>query len=512
MSKIPTDRPPSGIARRLGSQALLVLWGNIFTLAVGLPLQIYVSRVLGASGLGVYGLVEGAVNTTSGFLNFGLAQTVVRFVPSHLEKREYGYVRRLLRLAIVTMLLVGGLAYAVLLIALPYFEQFWPDLAGQPHIVALMGLLLPIGLLMYLLQQGLRGFQEIRYMVMGSSIVQLSVKAGTTVGAFALGLRLDGYVLATVLANVVGVMWMAYGLKRKLDSLPRAQGEALPAPVDEWRRYAGISYSSSLLAAATLHIDRFLLGAFVGSSAVGVLIVLRQIQQFPQMFSQMLIMVGAPMFAAAHGRDDRAEREHLYTLMTDWMMKASLPLVSFLFLFGHPVLLLFGPQFASEGETALQILVLGQVVNLACGPIGNIALMSGLESVVFRLSAMNAILSAVLLGILAPTFGLIGVAIASAISATFINFAIMLMLRRRLALRWWNRRFLGWLLPSCAAGAVGLGFDYLWTGAGPIALAVILVCMYAAFAIVLLLQGINDDEKDLLRYLRDRLLGRQIEA
>jgi len=34
------------LAKRLGGQALYVLAGNLFTLLVGLPLQVYVSRKL----------------------------------------------------------------------------------------------------------------------------------------------------------------------------------------------------------------------------------------------------------------------------------------------------------------------------------------------------------------------------------------------------------------------------------------------------------------------------------
>jgi hypothetical protein len=33
------------------------------------------------------------------------------------------------------------------------------------------------------------------------------------------------------------------------------------------------------------------------------------------------------------------------------------------------------------------------------------------------------------------------------------------------------------------------------------------MAMYVAFAATLLAQGINDDERDLLRHLKDRLLG-----
>jgi O-antigen/teichoic acid export membrane protein len=495
-------------ARHLGLQTLVAASGSIFTLAVGLPLQVYVSRVLGAGGLGVYGLLEGAVNTTSGFLNLGLAQTVVRFVPSHLEKGEYGYVRRLLGVSITTLLLVGVFAYGVWLVALPYLESIWPEIAGQAHHAALMGLLLPLGLLIHLFQQGLRGFQEIRYMVLGSSVVQLSVKAGVTVVAFALGMTLGGYILATVIATSVGALWMAYGLKRKINDLPADEAGPSSAPVAEWRRYAAISYTNALLGGTTAYIDRLLLGIFMGSGAVGVLIVLRQIQQLPQMFNQMLLVVGAPMFAAAHVRNDRTERGHLYVLMTDWVMKISLPFILFLFLFGRPVLLLFGPQFAQDGAGILWILVLGQAVNLACGPIGNIALMSGLEGEVLRLTTFNAVLQVILLVLLAPAFGLLGVAIVHAITAVFINAAVMVLLRSRLGLRWWHRRFAGWLLPSCAAVCVGAGIIYSGLNIGFVVLAVTLALMYATFSGVVLLQGVNEDEKDLLRHLRDRLFGR----
>jgi len=159
----------------------------------------------------------------------------------------------------------------------------------------------------------------------------------------------------------------------------------------------------------------------------------------------------------------------------------------------------------------LWIFLLGQTVNLACGPIGNIALMSGLESTALRLSAINTVLTAVLLVVLAPTLGLLGIAIATAATNAFINISIMLALRRKLGLRWGNRRFLGWLLPSCAACAVGGGIIYSGLGTGPVALAAILILMYATFAAVVFLQGLNEDEKDLLRYLSDRLVGRRTE-
>src|SRR5271166_1230170 len=268
----------SNTARQLGTQSLYAFLGNVFTLAVGLPLQIYVARVIGTVGLGIYGLIDGAIFTANGFLNFGLAPTAVRFIPAHLERREYGAVRQLLRLGAAILISVGVIFYGVSLIALPYVVKFWPEVADYRHVVASMALLLPLGLLAFFLQQGLRGFQEIRYMVFGSSVLQLGVKASATVAAFAIGLRLEGYVFATILGNFVAVCWMAWGLKRKLDEFPNDTSKPFASPFPEWRRYATISYTMSLLSAAAARLDRFMLGAFVGSSAVGVLLVVNQLQ------------------------------------------------------------------------------------------------------------------------------------------------------------------------------------------------------------------------------------------
>jgi len=502
-------RQPPNTARRLGSQVAVVLLGNLFTFAVGLPLQIFVSRVLGAGGLGVYGLLEGGVNTAHGFLNFGLAQTVVRFVPAHLENGEYAQARRLVKVSSLLLLVAGALAYAFLLIMLPYLERFWFELRNQVYVVAVMGLMVPLGLLTFYFQQALRGLHKIRYMVYGSSIVQLSAKAALTVAAFLIGLKLSGYVLATVAASAVGALWMAYGVKRTLDRLPAgADGDPKPF-LSEWRRYAAYSYAGGLVAAATAYADRFVLAFVVGSTAVGVLVILRQLQQVPQMFNQMLLMAGAPMFAAAYARNDSAEREHLYVLMTDWVMKASLALVLFLIIFAKPVLTLFGAEFAREGASVLWVFILGQTINLASGPVGYVALMSGLEAVTFRLTSINAALSGALPVILAPAFGLLGIAMTSVATNAFINISIMLVLRRRFGLRWWNRRYLGWLLPSCAAGVTGGAVSYSAHDVGVVALAATLIAMYAAFAAVVFLQGLNDDEKDLLRHFRDRIFHQQ---
>ncbi len=503
----PRDVTPApDVARQLGTQTLYVLSGNLFTLAVGLPLQIVVARVIGSASLGIYGLIDGAISTANGLLSFGIAPTAVRFIPAHLEKGEYGAVRRLLALGAAILLTAGGLAYIALLVVLPRLGQFWPQLAPHNFIVAVMALLLPLGLLMFFLQQALRGFREIRYIVFGSSVLQLTVKVLATIGAFAFGFRLEGYVLATVLANLVGLLWMARGLKRKVDELPAEESKPSAASLQQWWRYAAICYGAGLLDVASARLDRFMLGVFVDASAVGVLMVVLQLQQLPVIFLTMQLSVGAPMFAAAHSRDAGQERDHLYALMTDWAVKSSLPLIIFLTIFANPVLALFGPGFADRGTGPMVLLLVGQAFSLATGPAGSVAMMSGLERTMLQLSIGNTILMAVLTIGLAVPLGLFGVALARLSTTVFINISVLIAIRRKLNLRWWNGRFLFWLPPAALCGGVGLIVLHAGVELGAVTLAVVLMAMYLSFALTLYAQGFHEDERELLRIVAGRLL------
>lgn len=85
-----------GIASRMAGQPGLLMLGNMFTLFVGFPFQIYLAKTLGADQLGAFGLFEVIARTAGTVFGFGLATTLVRFIPHHLALRESGSVRKLL--------------------------------------------------------------------------------------------------------------------------------------------------------------------------------------------------------------------------------------------------------------------------------------------------------------------------------------------------------------------------------------------------------------------------------
>src|SRR5262249_13395867 len=99
-------------------------------------------------------------------------------------------------------------------------------------------------------------------------------------------------------------------------------------------------------------------------------------------------------------------------------------------------------------------------------------------------------------------FGLTGIAIAYAVGSILQNVTIMILVRRELYLQWWDGRYLEWL-PQCGAALTVASIALsLATPLNATELATCLIAMYAAAVGVTLLRGLNEDDRQLLRYVR----------
>jgi len=321
-----------------------------------------------------------------------------------------------------------------------------------------------------------------------------------------MGFHLIGYIWAVVVSVLCTVVWMSTGLWRKLSALPMSSDMDCSESKKAWRAYSTVMYSSSLVGLGAGYLDRFLLGLFAGASPVGVLMVVKQLQQMPVIFLQMFLAVAAPMFSAAHARGDVQERQHIYHLTTDWVVRLSAPLFIFFLLFAQPLLTLYGDEFASKGIYALWILLGGQMINLVHGPVGNLMNMCGMEKLMLRLTVYQTVITVAGISILAPSFGLIGAATAITVSIIFQNIAALSFARKTLGLRWADRRYLRWIAPLAASITTGILVLYFGPySPGAMMLLGYLVLLYAVFHGVSIAQGLHEDDRELLGHLLAKL-------
>jgi O-antigen/teichoic acid export membrane protein len=497
----------STIGVTVAGQTIVVFAGNVFTLVAGLPFQIYVARVLGVNQLGVFGLVEAAVVTLSGFVSFGIAQTAVRFIPEHLAKGEHEHIRKLVMLTTLSLTGTGvAMASCIVLLSAPVMAWFGIEPA-EAKLVSIMALTAPIGLLTFLYQQILRGFQEIIIMIAGTSFVALMVKIILAVTLFKAGFGVRGYAWAVVCGGVAALAFMSACAIRLISRLDRP-ATAAPTPLNHWARYASISYGTGQTSNIVMHLDRFILGATIGAEAVATLMVVRQLQQLPTTFHQMFLAVVAPMFAAANGTDAAFRRQTLYHLTTDWVMRLALPLILFLAVFGDSLLHLYGEEFRVNGAPLLLLCLVAVAITIASGPVGSLMSMSGLEAPLLRISVLGSALLVTLYALAIPLAGLLGVGVSFIASTLFVNLSGHMVMRRRLALQWWSERYANWLvsggltLATLLSLRAALGWDsgvpVIWLGAG-------VAAAYGSFLAGNLLQGMSDDDRAVFDALMTRL-------
>lgn len=491
---------------KIAGQSAFFLAGNIFTLIVGFALQVYLARQLGADGLGVFGLLESGIGVVTAVLGLGVAQTTLRYLPAHLKREEFAMVRNLVRKGFKILLLSGGTGLLFTAAALPMITVQWPQLAEYKVEIIVMMLFIPSGLLLFYSSQVLRGFQDVRHMVIGTSFLQLTIKALLSILLISLGYHLIGYIWAVIAATLCALAWMLIGIRKHLAKITSQEVQPVGL-LPEWKSYAKIMYGNTMLNFWSKPLDRFVLAFFVGPAAVGVLMIGKTLYALPGVFLQMFLSIVAPMMASAHADDDYSEIQHIYHLCTDWLIRISLPLVVFLIVFATPVLNQFGERFAAEGTLLLQILLLAQLINLMCGPVGNVLNMCGLEKIMFRISIISTIGGAAVLVAAVYIWGIPGAGAGLLFTTIYANLAAIRVARNHLDIHWWDRRYIKWFLPLLVT--VLVAFPLATSAQEPLALIASLLLLYAIFhGSLWMVHGISEDDRDIMNAILNKLPGR----
>ncbi|HSV77742.1 MAG TPA: oligosaccharide flippase family protein [Ramlibacter sp.] len=471
----------AGTASRMASQSGLLMLGNMFTLLVGFPFQIYLARMLGAQQLGAFGLFEVIAQTAGTLFGFGLATALVRFIPHHIEKGEGGSVRRLLAWVYGWTVAGGALAVVVLMAGRPLLLRWVPELAAYPSLYPFLGAMAVLGMLIGLSAQALRAFMDIRYMIIVASFVQLAVKVAVAVVLISLGWELAGYLCAVVISVMVALAGMVWGIHRHLRQLAPTASEAPADTRQAWWSFSRTMYANSLVSMAGPPAERVLLAGAIDLASVGVLMAVRQLQGLTQVLFQILVTVIGPMFVAAKARGDMEEVKRLYHIATDWMCRLGFPLLMFLLVFADDVLALYGTGFAQAGRWPLVVLVIGQLFNLLTGPHGAMLNLLGHEKDMFKLYLVSSGSFLLALVVLAPLFGLLGVALASLLPIVFLNLIELHFMNRWLGIGWWSGRYRRLAGPMIAVCAVATLFKWTSGSLGAVALAGALAGLYLAF-------------------------------
>jgi O-antigen/teichoic acid export membrane protein len=181
-------------------------------------------------------------------------------------------------------------------------------------------------------------------------------------------------------------------------------------------------------------VDVFLLGLLRGNEEVAVYNIALKISEITSFGLVIVNFIIAPVIAKLFANAELSQLQRLATQSARIAFVTGLPLLLLIVLFRKSILIFFGVNFFN-GQEALLILCSGQLINVICGSVGMLLLMSGYQRFSIYSLAASTAFSIIFNIILTPKYGIVGTAIATATSIAMWNGLMYFFVRKKINIR-----------------------------------------------------------------------------
>ena len=187
-----------------------------------------------------------------------------------------------------------------------------------------------------------------------------------------------------------------------------------------------------------------MLGALQDIKSVGLYSVAVQMAMVVNFTLLGLNQAIAPLVAERHDANRGKELQKSLIQATNIATLGSLLIVAALVTLGPIVLAIFGPDFSGSYQPMI-ILAVGQLLNVASGPVGTILSMSRQERFVGIGMSVSVVCNIILNYLLIPRYGVNGAALATAVSVGVWNLLMVVFAKRILGI---DANIGSFLIPS----------------------------------------------------------------
>jgi O-antigen/teichoic acid export membrane protein len=481
------------------------------TAALSFALLPVLVRYAGTEAYGVY-LLVGSISGYFGLLDFGIGSALTRFAAEARGRDDTRGVERAVAVAFLYYAAVGAVAATLLLGLVPFatrFLTFDPALEETARRLLVLG---AAGALVLWPTNTFRTAAEAQQRFHLSAGVSAAFQvAGLLAGtaALAAGLGVEMLLAANIAAALAANVAISLALRRGPAAVRLRLGAADRATFRTMRQFGGYMFVGSLASFAIFQLDHLVVASFLSLGAVTVYNVAWTLQGAVKMIDNLV--AGPPWVAGAEmeGRDDLAGQQRLLLRGTRYIACFFVPALVILAIFADALVVTWmGPSFR-EAVLPARILVLGWIVVSLWETGAGLATAKGAVRSFAALSLVHAVLNVGLSLALAGPFGVVGVALGTA-----IPFVLMAPLMWRVVLRTVRLRptdvatavASAALPPALAGGVTALLLTLAVPPSSLRATIVEMAMAYGAAALCAWVLSLTADDRGLFRHVARRLL------
>lgn len=382
--------------------------------------NLYMARVYGAS---VVGLLAFAVTVASIFAllgQMGTQTSTIRLVSGHKARGSDAAVRevyrRILSMVMPAAIVIGG---AMLLFGIYAAPHLFNE-RGLTSAILVLSATIPFLVLGSVNASTLRGLKRIfpSYFFQGvlTPLLNLILLIGLTIlWAKNNFLPIAAHTISVILAALVSsfILW------RTLTAMEKG----IASQVESRRQILAISLPMMLSASLLLimsWVDIIMLGVMKDTAAVGYYRIAQRLSMLTSLSLLAVNGIVAPKISELYVQNKFGQLRQTVRYAARLIFWTSLPVLLLLIIFAEPILRIFGADFIVAAG-ALVVLSLGQLVNSSCGSVGLLLDMTKHQNVFRNILGVAAVVNLVLNLVLIPKYGILGAAIATAVSMSLWN-------------------------------------------------------------------------------------------
>ncbi len=472
------------------------LAGTLFSVVLGYIFKVYLARVLGAEALGIYALGITLIGFLGAFNSLGLVEAAVRYAAVYRAADKPKQLQALLWRGGASLLL-ANVVFGIILLTTGGIvaRRFYHSVALVQYIPWFTGLML-LGVISTFYGRILAGYKEVGRRTVITNFIGTPLTMLLAAILISLGWGLRGYLLAQVLGSAV-VIILVLTFVRKLTPRQARLTVHWPPPMErEVWSFSAAAIGVLLLEFLIGQVDKVALGFFRGARQVGIYSVAAAVVAYVSVILSSVNQVFSPIIADLHTRNDQVMLGRLYKALTKWILGLTLPLAITVMVYARPILRVFGHDFEA-GWPILIIGTAGQLINCGVGSVGLLLLMSGNQRRLLRVQTAMAGVATIASIALVPLWGIVGAAVAAAITNAGTNSWNLWEVRSRLSLSPFSRSYLRLSIPAVVSllTVLFLQGEASWFRHDWLAIGVALLASYLVFAGTLAVLGLDEDDR-----------------
>lgn len=434
--------------KNIANQSFVFLLGTIFTLIVGFFFKIYLANQLGAEGLGIYSLGISIITILSIFVSLGLGNGLVKYVSKYVAEKNYiqlqTYLHYTFKFSFISTIIFGFILF--------YFANFiannFLNTPGIEPYLCFFSVMLIIYTFLTLFDQTIRGLKEVKKSTIFGNFIRQPLKIISAIVFIKIGLDLEGYLYAEILAAVITIYFFYRITKKHLPSaLSSIRSKPLSKITNEERSF-GINFMIiGVVGVFNVEADKILLAKYFTIDELGIYSIILTFTAFVPIVLKSVISIFGPIISEKFAVSRFDEVKGLIEQTSYYIFLITFSIIIIIAFSGKLLLRLFGSEFVI-GYVPMIIILIGCFFDVISGAVGTVLIMSGNEKKVRNIKVIGFFVSVSLFFVLIPLLGILGAAIIKMTVLILTNTYLTWLMYKKNNIFIFNKRYLKLIIYS----------------------------------------------------------------